>query len=137
MNNRIPLLLTLLLAALLITALLTLQPYSADWPGTAYAEPARSYIRAAMRQDSVGLSRLTASGAAVAWALRAAREHPDTLALWGRRIRAWTGARRGDTTEVFVYGPDDVCGESPIVFRFVGSGSRAKVLQAHSACLDS
>ena len=136
MNDRMPVILTLLLAALLVTVLLSFQPYSADWPGTAYAKPARSYIRAAMRQDSVSLLRLSVSGAAVAWALRAAREHPDTLALWGRRIRVWTGGRRGDTTEVFVYGPGEVCGESPIVFRFVGSGKRAKVLQAHSACLD-
>jgi hypothetical protein len=134
-NGKIPLYLTLLVMASLAAALLTFQPYSADWPGTGYTKPAQRYIRAAIRQDSVGLVGLSASLSPVAWALNAARAHPDTLALWGRRVQAWTGDRRGDTAEVFVYPPGDACGEAPIVLRFVGSGSDARVLRASSACL--
>ena len=48
----------------------------------------------------------------------------------------WTGVRSGDTTEVFLYPPGEVCSEAPIVFRFVGSGSDARVLSASSSCLD-
>jgi hypothetical protein len=135
-NGKIPLYLTLLVMALLAAALLTFQPYSAEWPGTGYTRPAQRYIRAAIRQDSVGLLRLSVSPSPVAWALDAARAHPDTLALWSRRVQVWTGERRGDTAEVFVYPLGKVCGEAPIVLRFVGSGSNAKVLRASSACLD-
>jgi hypothetical protein len=134
-NGKIPLYLTLLVLASLAAALLTFQPYSADWPGTGYTKPAQRYIRAAIRQDSMRLVGLSVSLSPVAWALNAARAHPDTLALWGRRIHAWTGERRGDTAEVFVYPPGDVCGEAPIVLRFVGSGRNARVLRASSACL--
>jgi hypothetical protein len=135
-NGKIPLYLTVLVMALFAGVLLTFQPYSADWPGTAYTKPAQRYIRAAIRQDSVGLLRLSVSLSPVAWALDAARAHPDTLALWDRRVRAFTGERRGDTAEVFVYPLGDACGEAPIVLRFVGTGSSAKVLGASSACLD-
>ncbi len=133
---KAPLLLTLLVMGLLLAVLLVSQPYSADWPGAGYTKPARSYLRAAIRQDSVGLVRRSASMAPVRWALDAARAHPDTFALWGRRIQAWIGEKRGDTTEVFVYPTGDVCGESPIVLRFIGTGRRAKVVRAHSACVD-
>ena len=134
-NGKTPVLLTILVLGLLAAALLTFQPYSADWPGTDYIKPARRYISAAIRQDSVGLLRLSASMSPVVWALAAARMHPDTMALWDRRIQAWTGERRGDTTEVFVYPPGEVCGAEPIVLRFVGSGDRARVVRASSECL--
>jgi hypothetical protein len=84
----------------------------------------------------VGLVRLSASPAPVTWALRAARTHGDSLALWGRRIEAWTGELHGDTAEVFVYPQGQHCDEAPIVFRFVGTGRDARVVQASSACLD-
>ena len=41
-----------------------------------------------------------------------------------------------DTAEVFVYPADRACAESPIVFRFVGTGSRARVLDARTSCTD-
>jgi len=135
-NGKTPLYLTLLAAALFVAAILSLQPYSADWPGTAYARPARRYIHAAIHQDSVGLVRLSASAAPVVWALEAARTRPESLALWARRPRAWTGERRGDTAEVFLYNASEGCGNAPIVLRFVGAGDTARVLQARSACLD-
>ena len=136
-NGKKPLYLTLLAAALCVAALLALQPYSADWPGRAYAKPARRYVRAALRQDSVDLARRSASVAPVVWALTAARTHPDSLALWARYTRAWTGERRGDTTDVFLYSSSEACGRKPIVLRFVGSGDKAKVVRASSTCLDS
>jgi hypothetical protein len=136
MNGKATLGLTFLVIALFAAALLVFQPYSADWPGTAYAKPAQRFIRTAMRQDSAGLIRLSASSSAVAWALGAAREHPRTLLLWGPRVQAWIGDRRGDTTEVFVYPTTEECEDAPIVLKFVGSGSQARVVRASSTCLD-
>ena len=134
-NARISLYLTLVAMAVLAAAMLTFQPYSADWPGTGYTQPAQRYIRAAIRHDSVGLAGMSVSHPPVAWALAAARAHPETLALWGRWAQAWTGERRGDTAEVFVYPPGEACGEAPIVMRFLGSGTHARVLGASSTCL--
>ena len=102
--------------------------------GSGKENPARNYIRAALRQDSIGLARLSTSSGPVIWALEAARAHPDSLALWKHRIRAFTGERRADTAEVFVYPPGTTCGEAPIVFRFVGAGKDARVLHASSTC---
>jgi hypothetical protein len=136
-NGKAPLYLTVLAAALLITVVLYFQPYSADFPGTAYAKPARRYIRAALQQDSLALTRLSTSTSPVVWALHAARTRPDSLAAWAGHVQAWTGERRGDTTQVLVYGAGDRCNLVPMVLRFVGSGDHAKVAQAGSACLDS
>ena len=132
-----PILATLAFLGVLLAALFLFQPYSADWPGSGYTQPARRFIHAALRQDSLALTRLSASDSPVRWALAAARRHRDTLDLWSRRADAWTGERRGDTTEVIVYPPGRDCREAPIVFRFVGSGSAMKVLQASSDCLNS
>lgn len=133
-NGKAPLYLSALVLGVLAATLFVVQPYTADWPGTDYAGPARDYIRAALRQDSVGLARLSTSAAPVIWALRAARAHPDSLALWKHRIQAYTGERRADTAEVFVYPRGATCGEAPIVFRFVGAGRDARVLHASSTC---
>jgi hypothetical protein len=137
-NDRQPIYGTLVFLGILLTALVVFQPYSADWPGTVYTEPARRYIRAAMRQDSATLTRLSTSESPVRWALAAARRHPDLLTIWKGRIEAWTGERRGDTTEVFVYPYPAgwTCEEKPIVFRFVTSGTTPKVVEASSTCLD-
>jgi hypothetical protein len=135
-DGKKPVFLTILAAVLFVAALLILQPYSGDWPGRAYARPAKRYIHAALRQDSMKLSRLSASAVPVVWALDAARTHPESLALWRGRTRAWTGVTSGDTTEVFLYPQGEVCSKAPIVFRFVGSGRDAKVLSASSPCLD-
>jgi len=135
-NGKAPLYLTVVAAVLLGAAILLIQPYSADFPGTAYAKPARRYLQAAISQDSVRLSRLSASAAPVAWALEAARTHPDSLAAWAGRTQAWTGVRRGDTTDVLVYPAGEPCSQEPIVLRFVGTGDDARVLNASSACFD-
>jgi hypothetical protein len=132
MNGKIPLYLSLAVLALFVLAMLAVQPYSADWPGEAYAPPARRYIQAAARQDSLMLRRLSVSPAPVAWALEEGRSH--RLEPWLHRVEVWTGERRGDTAEVFVYPSDRACEASPIVFRFVGTGSDAKVVEAASTC---
>lgn len=135
-TDRRPIYGTLVFLGILLTALLVLQPYSAGWP-SAYSEPARRYIRAALHQDSATLRRLSTSESPVRWALAAARRHPERLTIWKGKIEAWTGERRGDTTEVFVYpSPSWACDEEPIVLRFVTSGSAPKVSEASSACLD-
>jgi hypothetical protein len=135
-NGKAPFYLTVLAAILLAAAILLIQPYSADFPGTAFAKPVRRYLQAAISQDSLSLSRLSASAAPVAWALDAARIHPDSLAAWAGRTKAWTGVRRGDTTDVFVFPAGEPCSRAPIVLRFVGAGDDARVLKASSACFD-
>lgn len=133
-NGKMPLLLTLAAGALFLAVILVVQPYSADWPGRAYAKPAQRYIRAALREDSTRLVRLSASEVPVTWALRTARTHHRSLALWEGRTQAWTGAHRADTTEVFLYPPGETCRDAPIIFRFIGSGGDAKVVSATSSC---
>ena len=134
-TDRRPLYGTLIFLGILLLALLVLQPYSADWP-SAYSQPARRYISAALHQDSAALTRLSTSESPVRWALAAARQHPERLTIWKGRIEAWTGERRGDTTEVFVYPSGWDCQQEPIVLRFVGPGTAPKVVDASSECLD-
>ena len=136
MNGKMPLLLTLAAAAGFIAILLIVQPYSAEWPGGPYARPAKSYIRAALRQDSVKLVSLSATSVPVVWALDAARMHREFLVLWTGRTEARTGPRNGDTTEVFLYPSTDACSGAPIRFRFVGVDEDARVLSASSSCLN-
>ena len=136
-NGKMPLYLTLGALAFSIAAVLIVQPYSADYPATAYAKPAQRYLRAALRGDSVDLSRLSASAAPVAWALDASRNHRDRLNTWATHTQTWTGERRGDTAEVFLYPDREPCSNAPIVLRFVGSGRNSRVVSASSTCLAS
>jgi hypothetical protein len=135
-NGKTPLLLTLLLVTLLLTGVAVLQPYSATSPWSAYTEPARRFLQAAMRGDSLALARQSGSDVAVTWALDVARLHGDSLAVWARDARAWTGGRRGDTADVLLETPTAVCSEHPIWLRFVGSGDNLKVLRASTTCFD-
>lgn len=135
-QGKEPLVLTMLATGLLVAAMFIFQPYSADSTGRAYVKPARAYIHAALRRDSLSLARLSASSIPVEWALGASRTHSESLALWAGRTSAWTGWRSGDTTEVFLYPPGEVCSKAPIVFRFLGSGSDVRVVSASSPCLD-
>jgi hypothetical protein len=137
MNGKAPIVLTIVAAALLVAAVLFVQPYSADFPGTAFARPARRYIRAALERDSLALTRVSTSASPVRWALRAARARPDSLAAWSSHVEAWTAARSGDTTDVLVFAESDRCHLVPLVLRFVGAGDAARVSSAASACLDS
>ena len=136
-DDKAPLYLSLVAAALLATALLTLQPYSAEPVGKGFGKPAERFVRAALAQDSVALARLSATDRPVTWALAVARRAPGSLAAWAHHTQAWTGERRGDTTQVFLYSRAALCDDAPIQFRFVGARSGAKVVGASSACLDS
>lgn len=135
MNGRTPLYLTIVVLSLIAAAVLLVQPYSADFPGTDYAKPARRYLRAALHQDAAALRAVSASPAAVEWALAVARAHPDSLAAWGGRTDTYVTSRRADTTEVLVYPEAEPCSQVPIMLTFVGARSRAKVIEASSACL--
>jgi hypothetical protein len=126
-NGKTPVYLSLALAAVLTAAMLLAQPYSyrragPPSPWQAYAEPARRFLEAALRQDSVALVRQSASDAPVSWALGMARERPESLSGWAHDARVWTGSRHGDTTEILLH--------QPIWLRFVGSDSAARVVEA-------
>jgi hypothetical protein len=129
MNGKTPLYLTVLLAAVLTAAMLLAQPYSlrsrAPSPWEAYTQPARHYLQAALKKDSLALARQSAAVAPVVWALAMARQHPDSLSKWARRARVWTGSRHGDTTEILLH--------QPLWLRFVGSEDEAKVVEAGSS----
>jgi hypothetical protein len=131
-----PLMLTVAAGAAFIAVLLIVQPYSAESAGGVYAKPAKRYIRAALREDSVKLATLSANVAPVTWALGAARLHREALVLWTGRTHARTGPRSGDTTEVFLYPSGEACSEAPIRFQFLGSDGHARVLSASSSCFN-
>jgi hypothetical protein len=133
-----PFYVTVAALAALGAAVLWLQPYSAHWPGTAYAKPAQRYLQAAIRQDSTALARLSTSDAPVAWALMAARTRGGSLGVWAHHAQAWVGVQQGDTAEVFVFNASrTICPERPIRLRFVRSEGHAQVVQASSACFDA
>jgi hypothetical protein len=136
-NGKMPVYLLFAAIALAVAVLLIVQPYSADFPATAYAKPAQRYVRAALLQDSIGLVRMSASPGPVTWALDAARNHRERLTTWATHTSAWTGERRGDTTEVFLYPDRAPCSDTPIILRFVGSGRELRILSASSPCLAS
>src|SRR4051794_32089051 len=102
-NGKIPLYLTVLTGLLGGAVVILVQPYSADFPRTEYAKPARQFMRAAIHGDSAELKHLSASKAAVQWALRVRRTHPDSLASWAGWSYPYPGARWADTAEVIVY----------------------------------
>lgn len=136
-DDKAPLHLSLLAAGLLAAAVLTLQPYSAEGPGNGFRRQAERYVRAALAQDSVALTRLSATDSTVVWGLAMARRHPASLAAWARHSQAFTGERHGDTTQVFVYSARALCGDAPIHFRFVHARTGDRVVGASLACLDS
>jgi hypothetical protein len=136
-----PLYSTFVAAAVLFAFLLLVQPYSArsiapsHWD--VYTRPAQSFLEAAMRRDSLELSRQSLSSKPARWGLDAARRFPDSLAVWAREARVWSGSMHGDTAEVLFYTDSKVCEERPIWLRFLGDSGRYKVVEAGSACFDS
>jgi hypothetical protein len=133
-NGKTPLYLSVLATCVFAAGVLVLQPYSVTSPWSAYTTPVRRYFRAALARDSLALVRQSAGAGPVAWALAAARAHPDSVAVWARDARAWGGERRADTAEVFVSLPTAPCN---MVVRFVGGADHARVVQATSTCWDS
>jgi hypothetical protein len=140
MNGRMPLYLTLLLAAVLSAAMLLVQPYSgrggdtSSSPWDVYTEPAQRFLEAAVEKDSLALLRQSTNIAPVAWALAAARNKPDFLRVWAREAWVWAGSRHGDTTEVLYATYSDICADQPVWLRFVEARDEARVVAAGSAC---
>jgi hypothetical protein len=132
-NGRTPYYLILAAAVLFVATFLSFQPYSVTSPWEVYTTPARRYLEAAARGDSLGLSGRSSSTAAVRWALEAFRRQPESLAVWAQHAGAWAGNRRGDTAEVFLGIRTSKC---DMVLEFVGSGGSAKVARASSACFE-
>ena len=130
-TDRTPLYLSIAAATLFVAAVLTLQPYSAD---RGFAIPAERYVRAALAHDSMRLASLSVADSPVSWALDMARRHPTSLEAWARHSEAFTGERHGDTTQVFLYSRDAVCGDEPIQFQFVGLRTGARVAGANLRC---
>lgn len=136
LEARKPLYLTIAAGALLAGTLLLSQPYSVESPWDEYTALARGFLRAAARGDSAELVRQSTSPAPVTWALRAARTHPDSFAVWARYAREWVGLRHGDTAKVVLWTNTEICDDDRLVVEFVGSGPRARVARMRSACLD-
>src|SRR5919107_1487510 len=82
MNGKTPVYLTLLAAALFVTAVFIFQPYSVTSPWSVYTGPAQRYLQAALRRDSLALVQQSISPAPVEWGLRAGRMYPESLAVW-------------------------------------------------------
>jgi len=135
-NGKTPLYLTLAGAVLLAAVLAFLQPYSVTPRWSVYTRPAQRFLQAALRQDSMALTGLSASSSPVLWGLRAARRHRNKLAVWARDAEAWSGAAWGDTAEVVFQTGSEVCANGPIWIRFAGSGDHAIVLRASSTCFE-
>ena len=133
MNGKTPYALALVGAALLLGALLILQPYSVTSPWGGYTEPARRFLSAAVQHDTLDLHRQSLGAPAVQWAIAAARSHPESLAHWAQYAEAWAGNRPGDTIEVFVATPSSSC---DLVLEFVGPVGTAKIDRASSACFE-
>jgi hypothetical protein len=136
-NGKTPLYLTILALVLALALVLTLQPYSAPSRWYRYAGPTRSYLRAALRQDSLALARLSLTAAPVSWALHAARTHPRAMDVWSRYARPSWGLEQGDTAIVYLDTDTDVCSEDPIVLHFIGGGKEIRVFRATSACFEA
>jgi hypothetical protein len=136
MNGKPSLYLTVAGAVLLVAALAVLQPYSVTSPWSVYTRPAQRFLQAALREDSVALAHQSATSAPVVWALQAARKHRDSLAVWARNAEAWTGGKWGDTAEVLLQTPTEVCSKDPIWIRFAGMGDNAIVLRVSSTCFE-
>jgi hypothetical protein len=108
---------------------LGLQPYSVKSPWSRWDEPARRFLQAASRLDTVALQRLLASHEAVQWVLQTRTVEPDQLAEWANSAHASTGLRRGDTTDVWYGTVTDACS---IRLSFIHQSPR--VVGAHASC---
>lgn len=131
-NARAPWPLIAIVALLLAGTTLAVQPYSVTSPWHVYDQPARLFLRAAARGDSLSLTSRTSGTGAARWALASARAHPDSFAVWAREAKAWAGRHQGNRTDVFLSARTYNCN---LVLRFVGSGKNARVERASSECL--
>jgi hypothetical protein len=117
-----------------LAAVLWLQPYTAVSPYREYAEPARTFLRAALAQDSLELERRAVSAQPVRWALQAATGDARALAIWAKVLRPYSGHRHGDTTTVVFQTSTRVCYLRPVAMTFVPGVEGPRVLLASSSC---
>lgn len=130
-DTRISISLTIALLALVVAAVLAIQPYSVRSPWAVYNGPGQRFLAAASRRDSEALTRLSVSSGAVDWAIRTQRDHPHALSVWARFARAEVGVVRSDTSSVLFETGTEVC---PLLITFVGHEARARVVEAKSRC---
>jgi hypothetical protein len=131
-EGRAPWSLIVIVGLMLAGTALYVQPYSVTSPWHAYDQPARLFLRAAARGDSLSLNRRTSGTDAARWALAAARAHPDSFAVWAKQAKAWAGTQQGDSTDIFLSTTSYSCN---LVLRFVGPEHSAKIERASSECL--
>jgi hypothetical protein len=117
-----------------IAGLLWTQPYSVFSGYRAYTEPARRFLQSALAGDSVGLERQAASAKPVQWALEAARQDPQALAVWARGLRPYSGEQVGDTAMVVFQTSTRVCYLRPVTMVFIKGAEGPRVFSASSSC---
>jgi hypothetical protein len=135
-NGKTPLYLTALFVVAAGGVLLAWQPYSVPSRWARYSTPVRSYLRAAVRHDSLALTQQSLSAAPVRWGLHASRSHPQELAVWARFAVPDAGVERGDTAIIVLETSTEVCGHNPIVLRLEGRNGLWRVAQASSSCFE-
>jgi hypothetical protein len=130
-DTRISISLAIAFVIVALAALLAIQPYSVRSPWSAYDVPGRRFLSAALNRDSAALRVVSASPAAVDWALHTRRDHPSALSVWAHFARAGTGVVASDTSTVLFETATAVC---PVIIRFLGHDERARVLEAEARC---
>lgn len=130
-DSRISIALTIALLALALAAVMIIQPYSVRSPWSVYDAPGQRFLSAAVRGDSVELTRLSASSGAVDWAKRTQRDHPRALSVWAQFARAGAGVTQSDTSRVLFETATEVC---PLLITFLGHDAQARVLEAKPRC---
>jgi hypothetical protein len=130
-DTRISITLIVGALALVVSTVLTIQPYSVRSPWSAYDARRQRFLSAALRQDSAELRHLSVSSGSVDWALRTATEHPHDLWVWAHYSHASAAVVREDTTRVLFDTVTEVC---PLLMTFVGRQAQARVLEAKPRC---
>lgn len=130
-DTRISVSFTVAFLALVLAAVLAIQPYSVRPQWSVYDAPGQKFLSAALERDSSALTRLSVSSSAVAWAIRTKRDHPRALSVWAQLGRAGTGVIQSDTSRVLFDTPTEVC---PLLVTFVGHDTQLRVLEAKARC---
>lgn len=86
-DTRISISFTVAFLTLVLAAVLAIQPSSVRSQWSVYDVPGQRFLSAALRRDSVALTRLSVSSSAVGWAIRTQRDHPRALSVWAHFAR--------------------------------------------------
>ena len=121
-------------AVMLALGLLGLSSCRPTDPRELFNRRAKQFANAAVALDSSALQSLTASDAAVRWALDAARhQSPILSALRGYTYSSISGANADTTAVVFQGGGD--CSARPIIVSFAGPPAKSLVVRVESDCV--